>query len=218
MKLLKTFFKTVSILLIIIVSIIVFRAYSSRNLPDLESWNTIKPSPELLLNNDYSSFEEFVEADRNYIIENFKKVDIKGLGVFNKYNSKGISYPLNKELNYNASFVLDPGENNTKGVIVLIHGLSDSPYHIYNLGQYFLKKGFYVFGLRMPGHGTLPSGLLDVKWQDWYKAVKWSMKKAEELAIKRNNAPLYMGGFSTGGSLSIHYSLKAVTDESLAMP
>jgi len=218
MKILKFFLKNSLIIVLIVVSIIVVRAYSSRNLPDLETWNTIKPDPELLLNNDYNSFEEFVEADKIYIKENFKKINSENLGLFNKYNPKGISYPLDKEVNYNASFVLDPGKNNTKGVIVLIHGLSDSPYHIYNLGKYFLKKGFYVFGLRMPGHGTLPSGLLDVKWQDWYKAVKWSMKKAGDLAIKRDNVPVYMGGFSTGGSLSIHYSLNAVSDDELVIP
>ncbi|RLD40344.1 MAG: hypothetical protein DRI86_15435 [Bacteroidetes bacterium] len=218
MKLVKFLIKTVLVLLIIVISIILFRAFSSIKQADLMAWNTIKPEPELLLNNSYSSFKEFVKADQEYIKTNFQKIETSKLGNFNKYNPKGISYPLRDGNNYNASFILDPGKNNTKGIIVLTHGLSDSPYHIYNLGQYFLKKGYYVFGLRMPGHGTLPSGLLNVTWQDWYKAVEWSMKTASELAKSRNNIPVSMGGFSTGGSLSIHYCLKAATDNSLEMP
>jgi len=218
MKFVKFIAKSLLIILVIIASIVIFRAFDSLNQADLKEWNTIEPEPELLLNNNYSSFEEFVKADQEYIKINFQKIDASKLGNFNKYNPKGISYPLIEGNNYNASFILDPGKNKTKGIIVLTHGLSDSPYHIYNLGQYFLEKGYYVFGLRMPGHGTLPSGLLNVSWQDWYKAVQWSMKTAGELAKTRNNVNVFMGGFSTGGSLSIHYSLMAATDESLVMP
>ncbi len=218
MKLLKFLFKTSLLLVTIIASIVLFRAFNSLTQSDLQPWHLIKPSPELLLNNNYSSFEEFVKADKEYIKTNFNKIKNSKLVNFNRYNPKGISYPLNNGNNYNASFILDPGKDKTKGIIVLTHGLSDSPYHIYNLGQYFLKKGYYVFGLRMPGHGTLPSGLLDVTWQNWYKAVVWSMKTAAELSKSRNNVPLSMGGFSTGGSLSIHYCLMAAKDKQLKMP
>jgi len=218
MKILRFLIKTILIILIITISIIFFRAFNSLNQADLKPWNTLKPEPELLLNNSYSSFEDFVKADREYIRRNFNKIDVSKLGDFNKYNPKGMSYSLGNGNNYNASFILDPGKDNTKGIIVLTHGLSDSPYHVYNLGQYFLNKGYYVFGLRMPGHGTLPSGLLNVTWQDWYKAVKWSMKTATELAKSRNNVPVSMGGFSTGGSLSIHYCLMAAEDDNLKMP
>jgi len=45
-----------------------------------------------------------------------------------------------------------------------------------------------------------------------------SMKTAAELAKSRNNIPISMGGFSTGGSLSIHYCLMAAEDNNLKMP
>ncbi len=218
MKFFKYVLKTVLIILIIGIGIYLVRAFDSRNGPTLSLWHTIKPSPELLLNKEFSSFEEFVKADKEYIKENFKKVESTQLSDFERYNPQGKSYSLVGNNNYNSSFVMDPGEANTKAVIVLIHGLSDSPYHIHDLGEYFKSKGYYVFGLRMPGHGTLPSGLLDVSWQDWYKAVQWSMKQAGELAKQRGGIEVHMGGFSTGGSLCIHHSLLSAEDESLVKP
>jgi len=217
MKFARIIIKSVLLIVIITISIIVFRAYDSRDLPSLKAWHLNKPSPELLLNNDYSTFEYFVAADKQYISDNFKKIESTDYDIFERYNPNSVNYPLNAKIDYNASFIMDPGAN-TKGIIVLIHGLSDSPYHMRDIAKRFYGDGFYVFVLRMPGHGTLPSGLLDVQWQDWQKATRWSMNTANELAIERGGVPVYMGGFSTGGSLCVNYSLNALENRELNMP
>jgi esterase/lipase len=39
------------------------------------------------------------------------------------------------------------------------------------LADTLYAQGYYVLALRLPGHGTVPAGLADVNWRDWYAAV-----------------------------------------------
>ena len=212
-KILHIIKRTIYILVIMIVTIIIYRAFISRHQSDLREWHIIKPDKEPILNEKFLSIEDFVKRDSQYIIDNFNKIKLNKLEYFQRYNKNSISYSFKDGNNYNASFLLDPGVDSTKGVILLLHGLSDSPYHIKDLAEYYYNKGFYVFALRLPGHGTLPSGLLDVKWQDWYKAVKWSVNKIVEKSKERKKCPFYLGGFSTGAALDIHYIYDAVEND-----
>lgn len=66
------------------------------------------------------------------------------------------------------------------GGILLLHGLSDSPYGLRSWGEMLFDLGFHVVGLRLPGHGTSPSGLLDVTWQDWVEAVRLAARHIED--------------------------------------
>ncbi len=89
--------------------------------------------------------------------------------------------------------------------VLLTHGLSDSPYHMRHLAAFFQRNGFRVMALLLPGHGTQPGDLLDVRWQEWAKAVAWG---AERVAAEADE--LYLAGFSAGAALSV---LQAVRDE-----
>ena len=44
--------------------------------------------------------------------------------------------------------------------------MSDSPYSLRAIGQSLNQQHFWVVGLRLPGHGTAPSGLLSIHWED----------------------------------------------------
>ena len=217
MKFFKLILKTVLLIIVITISIIVFRAYNSLKLPDLKKWHTQMPTPELLKNNEYSSFEEFVKADEEYVRHNFELIQSEDFDLFERYNPKSGNYPLKDGENYNASFIMDPGSN-VKGIVVLFHGLSDSPYHMSDIAKHFYDENYYVFAMRLPGHGTLPTGLLDVQWSDWQNATIWSMKTASQLSKNRGDLPVYMGGFSTGGSMIVNYCLNAATTTELNMP
>ena len=170
--------------------IIVIRAWDSRSMPSLDAWHTISVEKELLIHKQYEDIDAYLSDEDTYIRRQFYKVADSALGKFNRYNPKSISYPLFQDDNLNASFVLDPGVKNTKGVILLLHGLSDSPYYMRALGKVFKDEGFYVFALRLPGHGTLPSGLINVTWQDWYKATEWGVEQLHEIAKQRGEVPL----------------------------
>jgi alpha-beta hydrolase superfamily lysophospholipase len=90
--------------------------------------------------------------------------------------------------------------------------MSDSPYSLRNIGQRLHREGAYVVGLRIPGHGTAPSGLTTVTWQDMAAAVELAVAHAAGLADGR---PLHLVGYSNGGALAIHYALRAADNPTL---
>ena len=214
----KKLFRSVIYLVLIIIFIIIVRAWGSRSMPKLYPWHTVRTDKELLIANKYNNIDTYLKDEDAYIRNIFAKVADSTNGRYNRFNPKSRAYPLSKDDNLNASFVYDPGAKNTKGVILLLHGLSDSPYHMRALGRVFREEGFYVLGLRLPGHGTLPSGLLNVTWQQWVKATVWGAKQLQKIVNERNNVPFYLGGFSTGGALALNYTFKAMNDNKLLKP
>ncbi|MBU0621315.1 MAG: alpha/beta fold hydrolase [Gammaproteobacteria bacterium] len=82
--------------------------------------------------------------------------------------------------------------------VLLVHGLSDSPYHMRHLAAFFRRNGFRVMALLLPGHGTQPGDLLHMHWQEWARAVAWGADKLSEEVDE-----LYLGGFSAGAALSV---------------
>ncbi len=218
MKFLKKLALFVLIIIALIFLIIIVRAWDARSMPDLNDWHTTLIDDELLIVNQYDNIDAYLKDENAYIQKMFAKVADKASSKYNRFNPESPVYPLSGNDNLNASFVYDPGESNTKGVILLLHGLSDSPYHMRALGQVFKKEGFYVLGLRLPGHGTLPSGLQNVTWKQWAKATKWGATQLHQIAKDRGSVPLYMGGFSTGGALVLNYALKAISDDKLFKP
>ncbi len=89
--------------------------------------------------------------------------------------------------------------------VLLTHGLSDSPYHMRHLANFFQRSGFRVMVVLLPGHGTQPGNLLEIRWQEWAKVVSYG---ADCLAAEVDE--LYLAGYSAGGALSV---LQAFQDE-----
>lgn len=87
--------------------------------------------------------------------------------------------------------------------ILLIHGLSDSPYFMKPIARSLQQRGFLVRSILLPGHGTVPGDLLSVKYQEWIRATEYGVDQLNQQVEK-----LYLGGFSTGGALSILEALK----------
>ena len=115
--------------------------------------------------------------------------------------------------NLNASFEFLPDVKEIKGGVLLVHGLTDSPYHLRAIGEVFSDNGFYVIGLRLPGHGTVPGGLLNVTWEDWYAAVKFGARMVLKKIGNRSDSKFYVGGFSTGGALTLRYFLESSSEK-----
>ncbi len=112
-------------------------------------------------------------------------------------------------INGNAPFELRPPDTCPGGKtkpylrgVLLVHGLTDSPYFMMSLGKFFQANCFRVMSILLPGHGTRPGDLLQVKWQEWEKAVAFG---TNALAAEVDN--IYLLGFSTGGTLAINQSL-----------
>jgi alpha-beta hydrolase superfamily lysophospholipase len=122
--------------------------------------------------------------------------------------------PLLQTPNWNRTFVLTPP--NIRAGILMIHGLSDSPYSVRSLALALERQGFLVIALRVPGHGTIPSALLSAEWEDWAAATRVAAQE-----VKRqlgDNPHFYMLGYSNGGALTLNYALDALDDTDLPQP
>ncbi|VAX21654.1 Lysophospholipase, partial [hydrothermal vent metagenome] len=87
--------------------------------------------------------------------------------------------------------------------ILLVHGLSDSPYLTRAIGEHFQSRCFLVRSILLPGHGTVPGDLLDINDEEWIKAVDYGL-----YTIKGVAQNVYIGGYSTGGALAIYEGLR----------
>lgn len=101
---------------------------------------------------------------------------------------------------FELSPAVQPGVAPARGVL-LVHGLTDSPYSMRRLGDFFRAQGFLVRALLLPGHGTQPGDLLDVAWQEWARAVTWGV---ESLAAEADE--IYLAGYSAGAALALRHS------------
>ena len=93
----------------------------------------------------------------------------------------------------------DPQQMRYPRGILLIHGLSDSPYTVRHLGDFLSHQCLYVVSILLPGHGTRPGDLLDVKWQDWDKAVDYGID-----LVRRRADEIWLGGYSLGATLALY--------------
>jgi esterase/lipase len=86
----------------------------------------------------------------------------------------------------------------TAGAVLLVHGLTDSPYYVAAIGDALYAKGYNVVAVLLPGHGTAPECLLHVTRQQWQTEVRFGLSVARRLGGK-----VSMVGFSTGGALAL---------------
>lgn len=95
------------------------------------------------------------------------------------------------------------GEGRYRQGIILIHGLSDSPSLVKELGEYFRSRGFLVRAILLPGAGTRPGDLTTVRREEWQRAVGYAVAVTTPQVEQ-----LYLGGFSLGGALAVAHALE----------
>ena len=61
------------------------------------------------------------------------------------------------------------------------------------------RQGYWVVGVRLSGHGTAPSGLRAIVWEDMAAAVRLGM---EQLASRVGTEPIHVIGNSTGAPIA----------------
>lgn len=198
-----------------LVVIIILGVVSLNDRPDLSVWHKTVLDEEFNADSGLENFAAYLaledrlfeQLDRQI----YQKIKTEDRRVINRYNRGSLSDPARWPTNWNRSFVLPDAE--PKLAVLLLHGMSDSPYSMRSTGQLLNARGAYVIGLRVPGHGQAPSGLLDVEWQDMAAAVRLAM---DELQQKSAGSPLYIVGYSNGGALAVQYVLRSLADKSLA--
>lgn len=169
-----------------------------------EEFTATKAEKDVRSFNDYRKLETrlFDELDNKI----YAHVDTGPAHLLNRFSAGSRADPRQRKPNWNRSFEWE--HPSPKGAILLLHGMSDSPYSLRALGATLNTDGYHVLALRMPGHGTAPSGLRHLHWQDMAAATELGMR---HLAAQPE-LPLHIIGYSTGASLALNYTLTALTD------
>ncbi len=182
--------------------------------PDLSIWHEVDLDEEFTRRSDVKDFAGYLELEDRLFAQLEKKVYQKtgpaDANSINRYQHGSLTDPTAMKPDWNRSFELTT-ENPQAGVL-LLHGMSDSPYSLRHLGESLHASGASVIGLRVPGHGTAPSGLVEVTWQDMAAAVRIAVK---HLRASTGDKPLYLVGYSNGGALAVHYALETITEPTL---
>ncbi len=130
-----------------------------------------------------------------------------------RYSSGSAADPKRWQPNWNRSFEL--AADAPAGGVLLLHGMSDGPYSLRTLGEALNRRGYWVLGLRLPGHGTVPSGLKFISWEDMAAAVRLSMA---HLAAKVGGEPIHIVGYSTGAPLALDFALDGLEGTTAPTP
>ena len=207
------------IVVVIIATVMLVRAFDSLRMPDLQAWHTTYFENEFRVADagGIDSYQDYLDLEDDVFDElETKVVPAAGeLGVqLLRYNHDSPSWPGSFERDWNRSYEIGPEQ--PWGAIVLVHGLTDSPYSMRALAEFYRDRGVHVIAVRMPGHGLAPAGLLDATWQDWLAVVGLAVSYAREKMGP--DAPVMVGGYSNGGALVVKYALDAIEDESLVLP
>lgn len=144
-------------------------------------------------NGAYLDFNDYVALNRDMIA---------------RVRARSNAADMQKIVEGNSPFELMPTDGYDAGTdkpfrrgILLTHGLTDSPYFMRALGKFFSENGFRVMAILLPGHGTQPGDLLDVRWKEWAKAVAYGTDRLAEEADE-----IYLAGYSAGAALSVYQS------------
>jgi len=185
--------------------------------PSLQIWH------ETLLDGEFTAGSKVTDFAGYLAIEDdlFRQLDEKIIQripksqwtEFNRYSAGSKSDPARWPTNWNRSFEW-PTPDARFGVL-LLHGYSDSPYSLRSIGETLRAQGGHVLGLRIPGHGTAPSGLRLTTAEDMNAAVSLAMAHLHQ---ELPNKPIIIVGYSNGAALALYHSFAAINDGSAERP
>lgn len=142
---------------------------------------------------EYPAFSEYVAAS---------------IGMLLKAHAGRPPQEIERIVEGNAPFEFFPPAEAASGAgrkvrgVLLVHGLTDSPYFMRPLGEHFRQQGFRVMAVLLPGHGTRPGDLLESAWQEWASAVAYGVRQLSAEADE-----VYLAGFSAGAALAVRHAL-----------
>ena len=182
--------------------------------PDLKVWHEAKLDAEFTAESPVQSFEDYLALEKRLFDQLDERVFSRILpgdrGLISRYHRGSLSDPGLWSPNWNRTFELSTDAPEVG--VLLLHGMSDSPYSLRNFGQRLNAEDAWVIGLRLPGHGTAPSGLVRVRLEDMNAAVLLAVHRLRDKVGER---PLYLVGYSNGGALAVNYALLSLENPSL---
>jgi len=189
------------------------RAFDARGMPDLMPWHRIVPATELRADTlpATASWADCLAAEQRVFDEVRDRLAAAPVAGALRYDVARRPWPHD----WNRSFESTPAV--PRGGVLLLHGLTDSPYSVRALAATYERAGFAVIAPRLPGHGTVPGSLLEVRWQDWRAVARIAMRELRQRVGA--GRPIHVLGYSTGAALALDYSLDALDgDAGLPLP
>ena len=199
---------------IVALTILLVWAFYSRKMPALGIWHTAPLTSEFTSSDatPHSTLQDYLQQEDRLFDELKNKiydhVAQTAELAYSRYRVNGPQDPSRLPPNWNRTFELVPEK--IQGGALLFHGLTDSPYSLRRIGEILQAKGFYVLGLRLPGHGTIPGALTTVNWKDWVSASRIAARHVRERI--GTDKPFVIAGYSNGGAVAVKYSLDALSD------
>jgi len=148
------------------------------------------PGPSTLGAEPVTDFDRYLESVRTYVDGNL--VPVEG---FNR----------EQQVQWNLPYRLAPAAGCSSGDhtgILLVHGLSDSPYVFRDLARYLADQCVEVRTLLLQGHGTRPGDMVTASADVWRDQVRNHF-----VALSQDVDRAFIGGFSLGGALATEYAL-----------
>ena len=202
-----------------LLTLLVVRAWDSQRGLPLSLWHTYIPQDiraQAIARTDWAGYLAFEQTLFDTVRrEVTDRLPPEERTPANRYFAGSPIYPGNFRTDWNRSYTMEPA-GTPAGAVVLLHGLTDSPYSLRHLARRYAELGWRAVAIRLPGHGTVPSGLSRVAAADWEEATRLAVREARRGLAP--DAPLHVVGFSNGGALAMKYTLDAMADPTLPRP
>jgi alpha-beta hydrolase superfamily lysophospholipase len=182
--------------------------------PDLHPWHVAELDEEFTRRSAVADFTQYLALEDRLFAQLdesvYAQTDPADADSIIRYRRGSLADPQRWPRNWNRSYEL-PAQR-PAATVLLLHGLSDSPYSLRHLGRRLNAANAHVLALRIPGHGTAPAGLVEVRWQDMAAAVKLAV---QHLSARHPGVPLSIVGYSNGAALAVQYALETLGDATL---
>ena len=207
----------VLIAVVVVVTVYAMWALSARNMPELGPEHRIE-----FVNEFDASKEEGTDWQGYLEIEALLADELAGVidnaarpgSLVDRHDASSLTNPDNLGTNWNRSYEI--AAESSRGVAVLLHGLSDSPYSMLTTARTLVDAGYSVVVPRMPGHGFAVGGLRQARWEDWTAAVRIAVARASQAGTE--NSSFAVIGYSNGGLLALDYALRCEEYAELPCP
>ncbi len=191
--------------------LLVVAVYFLESRPELKVWHTVELDEEFTVDSGVTTFEEYLALEDRLFEQLERRVcdrlEEGDRRLINRFHRGSMSDPQRFERDWNRTWERSVEE--PRAGVLLLHGMSDSPYSLLSLGRALHSGGAWVVGLRLPGHGTAPAGLTRATYEDMAAATLLAVRHLRE---KIGERPLHIVGYSNGAALAVHYSLEALAD------
>jgi len=207
------------LLAVVVVAFLALRIFIVQRGPPLALWHTFAPTELTADELDAADWDGYLASEARVFdsvrTEVTDKLDPDQRIPMNRYFAGSPIYPPSFAQDFNRSYILEP-DGPAVGSVVLLHGLTDSPYSQRHIARAYRDRGFVAVVMRMPAHGTVPAALADIEWEVWAAATRLAVREARRRAPP--SSPLHLVGFSNGGALAMKYALDALSDPAQARP